>query len=275
MLTILEIEQLFAIFKQATGEASDSVATGDDDKAIRLLNEQLKELETVRGLNYHDAQFKAWRDTTMGYLERFLPPNSPHLSTFRNLSFLRRAMTTDAPWGSPKATREQLDQEHFLAACRTAEATIKAVVKYIEELGVHTEQASAKSSKARGGTSRGDVHQTFNAPVSMNQAIATGGASQNVGQVGDTIGAGLREIAEVFKQSEELTKRQIREGLAGIDTLSVEVQKPEAQRNWKSILDYGEKVLAIAGKATDLASKLAPYTPHIATLVEQAKHWLK
>jgi len=54
-----------------------------------------------------------------------------------------------------------------------------------------------------------------------------------------------------------------------------EVGKPEAKRNWKSVLESGEKLLGIAGKATDLAAKLAPYTPYVLTLLEQAKRWLK
>ena len=33
-----------------------------DQKAVRLLNEQLKELESIRGLNDKDPVFKAWRE---------------------------------------------------------------------------------------------------------------------------------------------------------------------------------------------------------------------
>jgi len=109
----------------------------------------------------------------------------------------------------------------------------------------------------------------------QNQAIATDNAIQKIGNMGDTIGASLKEIAEVFKQSEELSKREIKEGLAGIEALAVEIQKPEAKRNWKSVLDYGQLVLSIGDKATDLANKLVRYSPHITTLMEQAKHWLR
>jgi hypothetical protein len=119
------------------------------------------------------------------------------------------------------------------------------------------------------------VSQTFHGPVTIqSQAIATDNAIQNIGQMGD-IGASLKEVARLFQESMELTGRQIQEGLAGIEGLASEVKKPEDRRNSKSILDYGEKVLGIAGKATDLASKLAAYTPHIATLVEHARHLLK
>jgi hypothetical protein len=40
----------------------------DGGQAIRLLNEQLTELETVRGLNPRDHKFKAWRVQTRSYL---------------------------------------------------------------------------------------------------------------------------------------------------------------------------------------------------------------
>jgi hypothetical protein len=41
------------------------------------------------------------------------------------------------------------------------------------------------------------------------------------------------------------------------------------------VLDYGQKILDVAGKAADLGTKLAPYTPAILTLMDQAKHFLK
>jgi hypothetical protein len=282
-LTIEEIERLFAIFRQATGEPSGSMATSETDgeKATRLLNEQLHELESVRGLNCDDAHFKAWRDTTSTYLTRFLPSDSPHRDTFRNLSFRRRDPFTNDQWGSPRATRQrQLNQEHFLTACKTAETTIKAGLKHIKEFGVHVEPAKAPAGeKGKGGgegIGHSGVQQHFYSTVEIrNQVIATDSATQNIGQMGDTIGASLKEIAEVLKQSENLTRREVGEGLAGIETLAVEVQKPAEKRNWKSVLDCGQAVLAIAGKATDLAHKLAPYAPHVVALVDQAKHFLQ
>jgi hypothetical protein len=89
------------------------------------------------------------------------------------------------------------------------------------------------------------------------------------------IAASLEEIAGLFEQSEDLTKREVKEGLSGIEVLTSEIQKPESQRNWKSVLSYSQTVLAIADKAIDVAHKLAPYTPHVVTLVEQARHFLK
>ncbi len=230
-----------------------------DQKAVRLLTEQLKELGSVRGLSSGDPQFKAWHNTTISLLKRFLAPTSPHLESFIDIGFWTNI------YPAPPGHERQL----FVDGCRTAEASLRAVVKEIEEFGVHVEQHPAKPAAAQGG-----VHQNFYGSVEItNQAIATDNAIQRIGQMGDT-GASLKEIAELFQQSEDLTKRQVKEGLAGIEALAVEVQKPEAKRNWKSVLDYGQTVLTIAGKAGDVAPKLAPYLPAIGDFVHNARHAL-
>jgi len=251
-----------------------------DRKAVRLLNEQLKELESVRGLNYKDPVFKAWRVQTKSYLELFLPPNSAYTDSFENLSFASRSFRR-AAWGSrpkPPGYVSREDQYHFAEDCKTAEGTIKAVAKHIEEFGVHSgHDPGPPVGKVRGGTNRGGVHQTFNAPVSLNQAIAADNATQNVGHLGDAMamGASLEEIRGLFEQSQNLTQGQVREGLVAVDALSLQIQTPEHQRNWKSVLDYGQAVLTLADKATDLAHKLAPYLPAVVTLVQNAKHALR
>jgi hypothetical protein len=249
-----------------------------DQKAVRLLNEQLKGLESVRGLNYKDPAFKAWRVQTMSYLELFLPPSSAYMYSFENLSFARRSFRRPA-WGSrpkPPGYVSREDQYHFAEDCKTAEGTIKAVVKHIEEFGVSGHGLGRPVDNVRGGANHGGVHQTFNASVSLNQAIAADSATQNVGHLGDAMamGASLEEIRGLFEQSQNLTQGQVREGLVAVDALSLQIQKPEHQRNWKSVLDYGQAVLTLADKATDLAHKLAPYLPAVITLVQNAKHAL-
>lgn len=212
-----------------------------DAKAIRLLNEQLKELGSVRGLSSDHPQFKAWHNTTVSLLKRFLAPTSPHLESFIDIGFWTHI------YPAPPGHEHKL----FVDGCRTAEASLKAVVKEIENFGVHAEQHSPKTAAGQGG-----VHQTFHGPVTIqSQAIATDNAIQKIGNIGSTIGASLKEIADIFRESEELTQRQVKEGLAGIEALAVEVRKPEAKRNWRSVLDCGQVVLAIADKATDLAHK--------------------
>ena len=232
------------------------------EKATRLLKEQLKELPSVCSLNGEDPAFTAWLDTTTSILKRFLSPTSPHLTRFVDIPFLSQIYP--APPGH--------EQRMFAAGCQTANATIRAVLREIEEFGVHIGQAKPEPVAGR----RGSMQQNFYGNVTFqNQAIATDNAIQKIGHMGDTTGASLKELADLFKQSEELTRREAREGLAGIEALAIEVQKREEKRNWKSVLECGRAVLAIADKATDLAPKLAPYTPHLVTLVEQAKHFLK
>jgi len=93
--------------------------------------------------------------------------------------------------------------------------------------------------------------------------------------MGDETGASLKEIAGLFQQSEELSPRQVKEGLAHIEAVAVEVAKPEAKRDWKTVLANGQAILDLTNKATDLASKIAPYTPAIITLLHQAEHYIK
>ena len=68
--------------------------------------------------------------------------------------------------------------------------------------------------------------------------------------------------------------RQVKEGLAGIENLAVEVKKTESNRNWKSILDNCQSVLDVAAKATDLTQKLGPFLPVVVSLIEKAKQML-
>ncbi len=231
----------------------------DKEKAIRLLSRQLKELETVRRLAVEDGEFKAWRATTTSLLNRYLSPDSTHLSSFKSINYYGYAF----PSSGANYRR------HFEAGCSTAEAMLRAILFNIEEFGVHVQQP-ARNPEA----SPGAVHQTFHGPVTIqSQAIATNNAIQNIGNMGHTVGASLKEIATLFEQSGELRQREVREGLAGIEALAVEIRKPRC--NWKSVLEYGQVVLAIADKATDMAQKLLPYTSHIATVVEQARNFLK
>jgi|GEM_PF-2294383 len=245
-----------------------------DQKAIRLLNRQLEQLQDLRGLNYHDSKYKVWRDTTIRVLETFLGRESPHFVRFRDLRFFG-PMSIRPFRGGPRLPPDYVSPDDVVAfrkACATSEETLKAAIRDIEDFGVYVEQASPAPA-ARGRGRSGGVSQTFHGPVNIqNQAIATDNAIQRIGHMGDSTGASLKEIADLLRQSEDLTPRQVREGLAQIESLAVEIQKPEPARNWKSVLDCGQAVLAIADKATDLAQKLAPYTPAIVALVENARH---
>src|ERR1700722_7171413 len=228
-----------------------------DQKAVRLLNEQLAELDTVRGLNCEMPQFKAWHQSTESLLRRFLSPTSPHLQGFIDISF----------WSQIYPAPPGHDRRLFVNGCGTAQALVKAVIREIENFGVHTEQQAAKPA------GRGGVNQTIHAHT-VNQAIANDDSTQHIGHIGDAtaIGFGLEEIRGLLEKSTILSPEQVRESLVAIDALTLQIQKTEHQRNWKSVLHNGEVVLTIADKATDLGRKLMPYLPAIYLLMERGKH---
>src|ERR1700687_1245831 len=90
----------------------------EKSQAIDALEEQLKELETVRGLTAGASapEFTAWRDAAISLLKRFLPPDSPHLDTFTSMHFFTLSL-----YPHPGE-----DQRYFSDGCKTAEATLKA-----------------------------------------------------------------------------------------------------------------------------------------------------
>jgi DNA-binding transcriptional MerR regulator len=248
-------------------------------KAIRLLNRQLEELQqTIKSLNSTDPKFKAWRDTTRGVLERVLGKENHHTSRFAGTYFFSMIRVAN-PWGPapPPGYVSPEDRREFQAGCAVAEETLKAAIRDIEDFGVYEEQPKpAPARKGRSGN-EGGVTQTFHANTVTihHQAIATSNAIQKIEHMGDNTGASLKEIANLLQQSEELSPRQVKEGLAHIEAVAVEVQKPEAKRDWKALRERGEAILSLTDKATDLATKIAPYTPAVITLMEQAKHWIR
>ena len=64
-------------------------------------------------------------------------------------------------------------------------------------------------------------------------------------------------------ERQDITPRQVRQGVADIEALAVEVERPEEKRNWKTVLDCGQRLLDLAGKATDLGAKLGPHVPTV------------
>ena len=245
-------------------------------KAIRLLNRQLEELQqTIKSLNsYENPKFKAWRDTTRGVLERFLGKKNHHTLRFADTRFFSMVINTNLGYAPPPGYVSPQDIREFQEGCRTAEETLKAAIREIEDFGVYEEQPKPTANSNRSGS--GGVNQNFHGPVSIhNLAIAADKATQKIEHMGDKTGANLKEIAHLLQQSEELSPRQVKEGLAHIEAVAVEVSKPEEKRNWKAVLESSNAILELTNKATDLAGKIAPYTPAIITLIDNAKHWIK
>ena len=62
------------------------------------------------------------------------------------------------------------------------------------------------------------------------------------------------------------------DAIGAAQQLDAETKKPENSRNWRSIAEWGNTLLGIARKATDLTERLAPHLPWITALIEQATH---
>jgi hypothetical protein len=246
-------------------------------KAIRLLTRQLKEIGThICGLNddqHHD--FKAWRDTTREVLERYLGKESHHTTRFRDTRFRGPSyLKSDYPGVSQGPSQREIQEQAqaFQRGCATATATLQAAIKHVDDFGVYEEAARAASAKGRSGS--GGVH--FNAPLNVqNLAIAADSAAQRISHLGDKTGGDLKEISDLLQKSQDLSPNQVRQGVADVEALAVEVEKPEDKRNWKAVLDCGLRVLEFASKAVDLGAKLGPHLPSVVAVVDKAKHYLK
>jgi len=243
-------------------------------KAVRLLTRQLGQLQTVRGFEVKHPEFKAWRDSTREILERFLGKESHHTTRFRDTRFYGPSyLRSDYPGvrQPPEGYEERIQAQAFKEGCETADASLRAAIKHVEDFGIYEEQA--KPGPAKMGRSGG---VSFHAPVTVaNLAIASDSAVQEIGHVGDKAGADLKEIAELLNDSQDLTPRQLKQGVSDIEALAVEAKKPEDKRNWKAVLERGQAVLDVAAKAVDLGAKLAPHTATIIALMDQAKHYIK
>jgi hypothetical protein len=233
-------------------------------------------LQTVRGLNYKDPAFTAWRDTTTNILDKFLGPDDNHSHRFQTLRF--SGPIRILPFGSRVPRPGYIsheDAEAFRRSCETSDATLRAAIKHVEDFGVYVEEYKPTPAGRGRGKSSGGVSQNFHGAVNLNQAIATDSAVQRIGRVGNKTGTELKEILYLLQQSQDLTPRQVRQGVADVEALAVEVEKPEEKRNWTAVLECGQRVLDLAAKAADLGAKLGPHLPILVALVENAKHFLK
>jgi hypothetical protein len=127
-------------------------------KAIRLLNRQLGELQTVRTLNAENPLFTPWYDATKTALDRFLGPDSHHTKTFSNIMFLDfPTLTSDLPFGGmqfggmepPPGHVSSEDLRVFREGCSSADATLRAAIRHVEDYGVST--SGKRSPRQRGG----------------------------------------------------------------------------------------------------------------------------
>jgi hypothetical protein len=173
-------------------------------------------------------------------------------------------MQLDYPGARYHSGPRRDDIEKFASDADIADACLKGAIERIRVIGLKEDEPAAPAKPAR---ARGGITQYISGNV--NQAIATDRATQNVGHVGPS-GSSLDEIVNLLQHSYELTRRQMEDAFGVAQQLEAEVKKPEGSKNWKSIAEWGNTLLGIVGKATDLTEKLAPHLPWLTQLIEQA-----
>ena len=246
----------------------------DEQEAITHLQNQLEALAQIRKnaeqAHASSPQFIGWKSHTTDLMTHYISANSEHLRKFRGLSFRSNVMQLDYRGARYHSGPRRDDIETFASDAEIADACLQGAIKHIKVFGLKQEEPAAPAKPARGrGGPRGGITQYIHGNV--NQAIATDRATQKVGQVGPS-GNSLDEIVKLLQQSYKLTRRQMEDAIGAAQQLDAETKKPESSRNWKSIAEWGNTLLGIAGKATDLTERLAPHLPWITALIEQATH---
>lgn len=244
----------------------------DEQEAITHLQDQIEALAQIRGkaeqADASSPQFIQWKSHTTDLMRHYITANSEHLSRFRGLSFRSNRIQLDWPGSRYNSDPRRDDAEKFASDADVALACLEGAIQHIKVFGLKQDESVAPAKPARGrGAAQGEITQHIHGNV--NQAIATGRATQNIGQIGQS-GNSLDEIVKLLQESYELNRRQMDESFGAAQQLDAEVKKPEGSKNWKSIAEWGNTLLSIAGKATDLTEKLAPHLPWLTQLIEQA-----
>jgi hypothetical protein len=242
----------------------------EEQEAITHLQTQIDALAQIRAADQAHAnapQFIQWKSHTIDLMTYYVSANSEHSRKFRSLSFRSNIMLPDYPGVRHSGPRKD-DLQKFASDADVAVACLQGAIQHIKVFGLKQDEPSAPTKPSRGrGAAQGGITQHIHGNV--NQAIATGHATQNVGQIGQS-GNSLDEIVKLLQESYELNRRQMDEAFGAAQQLGAEVKKPEGSKNWKSIVELGNTLLGIAGKATDLTEKLAPHLPWLTHMIEQA-----
>lgn len=242
----------------------------DEQEAITHLQNQIGALAEIRAkaeqAHASSPQFIQWKSHTTDLMRHYIAANSEHLNRFRMLSFRSNVMQLDWPGARYNSGPRRDDIEKFASDADVAIACLQGAIEHIKIFGLRQEDSAAPAKPAR-AASRAGIMQHIHGNV--NQAIATGRATQNIGQIGSS-GNSLDEIVKLLQESFELNRREMEEAFGAAQQLDAEVKKPEGGTNWKSIAEWGNTLLGIASKATDLTEKLAPHLPWLTQLIAQA-----
>ncbi|HYL62094.1 MAG TPA: hypothetical protein VE077_05680 [Candidatus Methylomirabilis sp.] len=244
----------------------------DEQEAIAQLQNQIDALAQIcakeEQAHANSPQFIQWRSHTTDLMRHYIAAKSEHSNRFRMLSFRSNVMQLDWPGARYNNSGPRRDDiEKFASDADVAVACLQGAIQHINVFGLKQEEPAAPARSAR-GASRPGITQHIHGNVS--QAIATGRATQTVGQIGSS-GNSLDEIVKLLQESYELNRRQMEEAFGAAQQLDAEVKEPESRRHWKSIAEWGNTLLGIVGKATDLTEKLAPHLPWLTRLIEQAR----
>jgi hypothetical protein len=243
----------------------------DDQKAIRLLGQQIDRLASIP--EFLDARFAGWIDTSRNLLARFLGPTSNTLQMFNRISWSPTTkQTLSSIYGDSIASAEAAKtdaREVFHMARATATALLNSGIELVKEFGVYAQPQPTSAATQTGG-----VHQNFYGNVTIaSQAIAADNAIQNVDQ-SSHVGPDLREIRKLLSESLDITGRQFGDALQAIEKIASETRKPEKGRDWKSMATWGATLLGIVSKASDVALRVGPHMMAVMQYIETgAKHF--
>jgi hypothetical protein len=115
--------------------------------AIQLLEQQLNQIAALQNQNSETPPFITWHSTVTDLFQRFLRPESPHLATFRNLTFrgprqvgIDSFYALSAAANTPRAT--------FICAWRPAFSS-HLVAQTIAAITISAQPAPAQKARTR------------------------------------------------------------------------------------------------------------------------------
>ncbi len=255
--------------QRPTRKSSKSGET-DQEKAIRLLRQQIDRINTIPG--FLDDRMVRWFDTTKNLLTKFLGRESNTVKMFDHVSWAPKTKQTlasdhQAAQGSIEDAKKHA-REVFNVARGQVIQLLNSAIEQISEFGIlSSDQPENRPPQT------GSVYNTYHGAVTIqNQANATNKAIQHAALNG-TSGHDLTEITKLLQESMQLTRYEVRDGLKAVEDIVAELTKTETKRDSKTILERGNLLLSITTKMVELKGKLAPHLPALTSLVDQAaKH---
>lgn len=231
-------------------------------QALELFERQVEQLAALRNGDGKNPSFIRWRDTTTGLFKRF-GADSPHFARYKLLKFrLVGDLRFAAGRNRPRSAEQE--RERFGRSCDISRECIMGIITEIEHFDLPSPSVGETPTKK----DKVGVHQEFHGPVTINaQQIATEHAVQSLTQTNNKLAESFKQITTLLEESENLTRRDQREALEAIQSLSEQMQRKEHEGKSQAILQNGQKLLGIMDKAIDVGKKLAPYVAMVRGLL--------